>query len=190
MTSNTETKKLYIVLSQTGTVLSRLLKIFTHKEFNHSSISPFEDLHLLYSFGRLNAYNPFRGGFTTEGASFGTFKRFSETQVQVIELEVTREQYQNVCDTIDFMLNSDITYRYNIMGLLYAAFGKTYNSKNNYYCSEFVAMLLRKAEIPCAQSLGAIVHPVDFANMPEVKTVYRGKLREFSPDSSKVPQTA
>lgn len=173
-------RKVYIVLSQTGTVLSRLLKIVTKKQFNHSSISPHSDLHLMYSFGRLNAYNPFRAGFVTEGADFGTFKRFSETEVQVIELDVTEKEYEDICKTIDIMLNSDTTYKYNIVGLVYAAFGKSYRSKNSYYCSEFVTMVLRSSKVDAINSLPAIVHPVNFASMPGVRTIYRGKLREFA----------
>ncbi|MBQ3073847.1 MAG: hypothetical protein IJD19_04120 [Ruminococcus sp.] len=175
-----ETRKVYIVLSQTGTILSRLLKIFTKKQFNHSSISPYQDLHYMYSFGRLNAYNPFIGGFVTESADFGTFKRFSETEVQVIELDVTEKEYQDICKTIDIMLNSDVTYRYNVIGLVYAAFGKPYKRKNCYYCSEFVTMVLRQGNVDASNSLPLIVHPVNFASMPGVRTVYRGKLREFS----------
>ena len=54
-----QTRKVYIVLSQTGTVLSRILKLYTRSPYNHSSIALTEDLEVMYSFGRLNPYNPF-----------------------------------------------------------------------------------------------------------------------------------
>ena len=37
-------KKVYIVLSQTGTILSRILKLVTRAPYNHSSITLSEDL--------------------------------------------------------------------------------------------------------------------------------------------------
>ena len=37
--SEDQTRKVYIVLSQTGTVLSRILKLYTRAPYNHSSIA-------------------------------------------------------------------------------------------------------------------------------------------------------
>ena len=49
---NTTNKQLYIVISQTGTLLSRILKHITGAEYNHASISMSRDLEKMYSFGR------------------------------------------------------------------------------------------------------------------------------------------
>lgn len=43
-------KTIYIVLSQTGTVLSRVLRLFTRAEYNHVSIALDENLDYMYSF--------------------------------------------------------------------------------------------------------------------------------------------
>ena len=94
------TKKVYIVLSQTGTILSRILKLVTRAPYNHSSIALTEDLEVMYSFGRLNPYNPFRGGFVQESAHFGTFKRFKNTRVMVVEADVTEQAYGELCTRI------------------------------------------------------------------------------------------
>ena len=47
-------KKIYIVLTYTGTILSRIIKVFTKKEYSHVSIALDQDLKYMYSFGRLN----------------------------------------------------------------------------------------------------------------------------------------
>lgn len=39
-----QTRQLYIVLSQTGTLLSQLLKLITGAEYNHASLSVAADL--------------------------------------------------------------------------------------------------------------------------------------------------
>ena len=57
-----QNKQLYIVISQTGTLLSRILKQITGAEYNHASISLSRDLERMYSFGRRHPYNPFWGG--------------------------------------------------------------------------------------------------------------------------------
>ena len=61
-----KTDVIYIVLSHTGTVLSRLIKTFTRAEYSHVSISLDKNLEKMYSFGRINPYNPFYAGFVHE----------------------------------------------------------------------------------------------------------------------------
>lgn len=56
-------KEVYIVLTYSGTALSTLIKKFTKDEFAHVSIALDENLEEMYSFGRLNPYNPFNAGF-------------------------------------------------------------------------------------------------------------------------------
>ena len=91
---NTRNKQLYIVISQTGTLLSRILKALTGAEYNHASISLSEDLEEMYSFGRRYPYNPFWGGFVMESPHAGTFRRFSNTKVLVLSVTVSEEQYE------------------------------------------------------------------------------------------------
>ena len=79
MRAENQNKYVYIVISQTGTILSRILKVFTDREYNHASISLKDDLSVTYSFGRKHPYNPFLGRFVTESPDFGTFKRFANT---------------------------------------------------------------------------------------------------------------
>lgn len=77
-------KKIYIVLTHTGTVLSRMIKMYTKGNFSHISIALDKELNQMYSFGRLNPYNPFWAGFVHESIYNGTFKRFKNTQARSI----------------------------------------------------------------------------------------------------------
>ena len=86
-----EKKKIYVAVSQTGTILSRIVKWVTRDKYNHVSISLTEDLSDLYSFGRKNPYNPFRAGFVKESPTSGTFGRFYKTEAVIVELEVEGE---------------------------------------------------------------------------------------------------
>ena len=76
-------KKIYIVLTYTGTILSKIVKMYTRREFSHVSIALDEDLDQMYSFGRINAYNPFWAAFVQEGIDKGTFKRFKKTKTRI-----------------------------------------------------------------------------------------------------------
>ena len=174
-----ENKQIYIVMSQTGTVLSRFLKLVTRQAYNHASISLKEDLGEMYSFGRKNPYNPFWGGFVTESKDFGTFKRFYKTRVQVLALTVSAEKYQQIYDQLQQMLADPDRYHYNYWGLVFAAFHIPVTGTNRYYCSEFIRDLLKQYGIEGAERLSAVIHPNHFAALPGVQTVYCGLLQEF-----------
>ncbi len=177
-------RQLYIVVSQTGTLLSRLLKIITRAEYNHASISLDPRLTTMYSFGRLNPYNPFYGGFVEESPHFGTFKRFKNTRVVVLAVKINEEQYNEIHNKIQHMLYNRNKYHYNYLGLCMAAFRIHLALKNSFYCSEFVKHILETGGISGANELKPIVQPVHFFALP-VNTIYRGKLQEYSEHFSK-----
>ena len=169
----------YIVISQTGTLLSRLLKLVTKAEYNHASISLVPDLNTMYSFGRKNAYNPFLAGFVTESTRFGTFKRFSETRIVVLDIAVTEEQYQAIQRRISTMLTLKKHYHYNYLGLWLAGLRICYRRKRTFYCSEFVKDILAKQDITGVRQLHSIVQPIHFLSLPTARPVYTGLLRDF-----------
>lgn len=169
-------KKIYIVLSQTGTVLSRLLHFITKKPYNHSSLSLNPELTRMYSFGRRNAYNPVWAGFVKESPHFGTFKRFPKTEIAVLALDVSEEVYAKVESHMEEMFSRRKKLHYNITGLVLAAFHVHYKPQNCYYCSEFVREVLVENDIEGADRFEPIIHPVDFLSLPGATVVYRGKL--------------
>ncbi len=175
-----DNQQLYIVVSQTGTVLSRILKLITGAEYNHSSLALSRDLKLMYSFGRMNPYNPFYGGFVTESADFGTFKRFNNTKIMVLALDITENKHKQIGDMIDTMLAERKKYKYNYMGLVLAALGLVIKQKNRYYCSEFVREVLIKSDIEGANKLCGIIKPVQFMDIPHIREIYCGKLSDYA----------
>lgn len=170
----------YVVISQTGTILSRILRMITRREYNHASLSFCEDLNLMYSFGRKNPYNPFWGGFVKESASFGTFKRFSGTKVIVLRIETDEETYINMKSCVEKMATEPQNYKYNYFGLCIAALKIKFQRENCYYCSEFVRDMLIKFDIQGADKLHGIVHPMRFLELPNASTVYNGRLHDYS----------
>ncbi len=172
-------KPIYIVMSQTGTVLSRILKVLTHKDYNHASISLYDDLHIMYSFGRINPYNPFIGGFVKESADFGTFKRFGNTKIIVIKAYLSNAEFEKLDRLINLMQKNPKAYGYNYLGLYLAALKIPYRAQNKYYCSEFVKEILINHNVKGAKELKEIVHPMSFLNLPETQRVFEGRLKDF-----------
>ena len=67
-------KTIYIVLTDTGTLLSKAIGMYTRTDLNHASIAFDEQLTEMYSFGRKQRHNPFIGGFVKENAADGIFR--------------------------------------------------------------------------------------------------------------------
>ena len=173
----TANKNIYIVLTYTGTLLSKIIKLYTKKEFSHVSIALDQNLIRMYSFGRLNPYNPFVGGFIREGINKGTFKRFKKTQALILKLEVTEDQHMQIRSEIKKFIAKRKTYRFNILGLCYVLFNKKREKENYFYCAEFVKYLLQKANV--VEVLPNVIKPEDFIKIENKKTIYKGKLNEF-----------
>ena len=165
-----QNKQLYIVISQTGTLLSRILKQITGAEYNHASISLSRDLERMYSFGRRHPYNTF---------CTGTFKRFSETKVLVLSVSVTEEQHAELKEMLDVMWKRRRKYSYNYIGLCLAYFHVVWKQEDCYYCSEFVGELLTKSRVDGMEQLrSSIIQPMQFLRVPHT-LLYCGKLREY-----------
>lgn len=170
--------KIYIILTHTGTVLSRIIKKWTKDEFSHVSIALDEDLVQMYSFGRLHPYNPLWAGFVQEGVDIGTFRRFKNTEAFVYSIEVTQKQYICIRNEITKMQEHKKEYSFNIIGLLAVGFHKKIQPEHSFYCAEFVRYLLDTAGINVR--LPEIVRPEDFKYIEDYTVVYKGKLKKYN----------
>lgn len=170
-------KRIYIVLTYTGTMLSRIIKIYTRNEFSHVSIALDENLDQMYSFGRLKPYNPFIGGFVHEGIFIGTFNRFKKTTAAVYSTMVSDEQYEKIQNAIRNFERCKGEYKFNIIGLFGAGFNIKIQRKHALYCAEFVKYVLVKAMVE--NNLPDIVKPEDFRKLENIELEYKGRLREY-----------
>ncbi len=172
-------KDIYIVLSQTGTILSRIVNFFTHAEYCHSSISLDSRLCEMYSFGRMNPYNPVWGGLVRESPDYGTFKRFYKSTALLLRFSVEDEKYDEIKRALEDMYARRGEYGYNYLGLFLAAVNKKHVSKNRFYCSEFVHYIMSEHGVYDKALIPEIVHPIDFYKAFKDKEVYRGKISDF-----------
>ena len=177
MISNKKVRKIYIVLTHTGTILSRLIKYYTQEEFSHISIAFDENLDEMYSFGRRNAYNPFIGGFVREGIDFGTFKRFSNTKAAIYSFEVTDKQYKKIKKIVNKMERKKYLYKFNFIGLFAVSLNIKVSRQNHFYCAEFVKYLIDESKIEL--DLPQIVKPGDFIGLEGFELKYNGVLKNY-----------
>lgn len=171
-------KKIYIVLTYTGTILSKMVKMYTRREFSHVSIALDEDLKEMYSFGRRNAYNPFVAGFVHEGLDRGTFRRFKKTKTRIYSMQIPDEKYDKVVKIIDRIKSNKKDYDFNIIGLFAVAIHLKFRREKSFYCAEFVKYVLEQSKI--AKDLPELIQPEDFKNIEGLNVEYSGILREYN----------
>lgn len=171
-------KDIYLILTYTGTIPSKVIKGFTKDEFSHVSISLDIDMQEMYSFARLRKYNFFVAGFVHEKINEGTFKRFKNTKARIYRISVTEEQYDIIKNTIDKVWENKKKYKFNILGLCAVSIHKKVQREYYFYCAEFVKYVLEKALIKT--ELPDIVKPDDFKNIKGLEEIYSGYLRDYS----------
>lgn len=170
-------KDIYIVLTYTGTTLSGIVKFYTKEKYTHVSIGLDSKLKKLYSFGRLNPYNPLKGGFIKEDLDSGTFGRFKKTIAAIYSFKVTDEQYEKIENTIYNVRENKDKYKFNILGLFLVSVNKKLKREKTFYCAEFVKYVLETALNK--KFLPEIIKPMDFLEIENIELIYEGILRKY-----------
>ena len=170
-------KQIYIILTHTGTMLSKIIKGYTGDEYSHVSVALDSELKEMYSFGRLHPYNPFIAGFVHEYIDKGTFKRFKKTRTRVIELEISDEQYLKLKELIEKMQIKKEQYKFNLLGIVAAGFNRNRKKENYFYCAEFVKYAIEESDIHI--ELPELIKPESFKKMHVGKEIYNGLLRDY-----------
>ena len=88
--------KLYLVLTRTNTNLSKAIRFFTKRTYNHISLALDDRLDSLYSFGRRRPKNPFYAGFVREDIPKGFYHYFNDTTCIIYELTVSDLQWHRL----------------------------------------------------------------------------------------------
>jgi len=169
-------QKIYILVTDTGTLFTRMIKFFTRKPYNHASIAFDRDLKEIYSFGRKNPNNPFIGGFVKENIKEGLFR---DARCALYSLSVQEDEYQRMYHYIKKMEENKHLYKYNFMGLFWVLFNKGLDRKRAFFCSQFVASVLLKGKVVKFDKSTSLVRPHELLEIPDLEMVYEGYLSHY-----------
>jgi hypothetical protein len=170
-------KRIYILLTDTGTLFTRLIKLYTRKPYNHASIAFDAELSEVYSFGRKTAGNPFVGGFVREDIHSVLFNR---AHCAIYSLTVTKNQLRRMHLYIQEINEQKENFRYNLLGLLGIIVNKPVKREKAFFCSQFVASILKESSIltDCEKDL-SLIRPSDLPAAANFELVYEGKLKDY-----------
>lgn len=170
-------KKIYIILSYSGSIPSKIIKVFTHYKYSHVSLSLKNSVDVMYSFGRKKVNNPLDGGFIIEKKAGEFYKKFNKTKCIILELDINKEQYKKLLKVIKTYEKDIDIYRYDIMGLVLRVFNLKIKRKNYSVCTDFVRTILEESGIYKFEK--KFVKPIDFMNIPNKKIIYQGNLLNY-----------
>lgn len=170
-------KKGYILLTDTGTVLAKLIKFYTKKPFNHASITFDSELNEVYSFGRKSAANPFVGGFAKEDMKTNLF---NQANCAIYCFEGTEHQFERMQRYIKNIEAQEHQYRYNLLGLFGFILNKPIKRNKAFFCSQFVATVLKQGNLVEFEKPLALISPNDLKEVFKLHLVYQGKLKDYT----------
>lgn len=173
-------RKIYILLSHSGSILSKCINIYTKEPYTHVSIALDEGLSQLYSFGRLRPNNPLHAGFVREDIINGTYKRFPGTMCALYSLEIDKIQYKKLKKEIKIFYANGNKYNYNLIGLVGFMVNYPIERSHSYFCSQFVSSLLNNSGIMLIDKPTALTSPRDFRECSDLSLVYEGNLQTYS----------
>jgi hypothetical protein len=131
----------------------------------------------VYSFGRKSAKNPFIGGFVREDIDSVIFR---QADCAIYSLNITEAEFQKMYQYIQEIASEKEKYRYNFIGLFGVLFQKPIKRKNAFFCSQFVASVLKESKIiDCEDEDLSLVKPSDLTHLANFELLFEGALNDY-----------
>lgn len=172
-------KYVYVILTQTGTWVSRAIQFFTKAPYNHSSIAGDSKLEEMYSFCRYYKHRPLPAGFSQEHVNTCVFGMFAYIPCVVYRIPVSEEEYENYRSLISYFKKERDYYSFNLMGFVGGILHVPIHRKRKFVCSQFVAYVLRESGIYTFEKDLFLIAPDDFRRIPKAELIYEGNLRDY-----------
>lgn len=171
-------RSVYILLSRTRTILSRLIHAATGDGYTHVSIALDRDLTELFSFARRHSLTPLPAGLIQENLHTAIFARNGKSRCALYRIDVTDGQYDAIRNKVDAMLTERKAYKYSIIGLFLCKLDLVHERHRHLFCSQFVANLLQEVDTIELPKHPSLMRPIDFADMQGLECCYEGQLHE------------
>lgn len=116
-------KHIYILLTKTKSVPSRIIGLFTRATYTHVAIAFDDEPEIFYSFSRLRERFPLPGGLTTESPYSGFLGSHGESLCKLVCLEVSERAAERARMRVRRMMKSHSLFRYSLLGCIACRFG-------------------------------------------------------------------
>lgn len=173
-------KAIYILLTRTTSVPSRLIGRFTNDPYTHVSISFEDELPVMYSFARKYARLPLPAGLVKEQLDHGFYLSQKDSPCRLMKLRVPDAIYRRAKNRVADMYALRSEYSYSVLGLIMCKLDIAMEIPGRYFCSQFVGKVLSDSGALDLPKPPTLMHPYDFDGLAGVTPVFTGQIGELS----------
>ena len=160
-------RKIFILLLHFSDIGSLAMQYCTDFYYTHASIGLEEDMNTFYSF----VYK----GFLVEKLTYYAMKE-AKTACLLYEIEVKPDVYQQVREQLLAFKKQASVFSYTRIGLLLALLHLPFKWPGHYFCSQFVAEILKKSGAVRLNKRCCLCLPYDFTLLAEAKCCFEGSI--------------
>lgn len=170
---------IYLLLTRSSTVLSRMVYLVTGDRYTHLSVSFEPGLQPLYSSSRKNGETLFPAGPCQERFDRGYLSRHPQTPCALYELQVSDAVYARARAETEAIMANAGRYSFNILGLILLRLNIPWHRPGHYFCSQMVSEILQNSGALALPKDPVLMRPMDYTRMPQLTCVYQGRLGEL-----------
>src|SRR6056297_2561026 len=174
-----ERKSIYVILTRTKTLLSRLIQLVKKDMYTHAAISLDKDLTEMYSFGRRYTYLPFMGCLGIETIEAGIYKKQKSLPGVILEIKVNGWQYNKANQILEDFISNKENYKFHYAGLFDHILHREVKLVNKFLCSDFIYRILKSCGISELDTPENLVRPQNIFLGLSNKIIYEGDLKKF-----------
>ena len=172
-------KKIYILLTKSDTLVSRVIGLATNDTYTHASISFAPDLQPMYSFSRRFVHLPLPAGLRVEPLDTGFYQKYDRIPCALYELKVTDAVYAAAKTEVERMMQDAGHCPFNLIGLLLCRMRIPFHRENQYFCSEFVGEVLTRSHALAMPKVPSLMRPNDYTHLSQLVCLFEGRLNEL-----------
>lgn len=162
-------RKLYILLTRFPGKTAIAIHAMTGCYYTHASIGLEEDMNTFYSVvGK---------GLIVEKITRYVRPDREPFPCQLYELEVSEKVYASVKRLLEESVENKSLYQYSKLGVVLCLLRIPFRRKYHYFCSQYVAEILKDSQAAKLVKDSTLYYPGDFRRMPGVRLHFQGNLR-------------
>ena len=169
-------KSIYLLLTRSSSIPSRLIGVFTNEPFTHVSIAFDRELTSMYSFSRKYPALPLPAGLTEEHIDRGFYRKQNNIPCALLRMDVPDKIHARAETLVYNMFQHRDDYAYSLLGLLLCRLRIPFNIPNRYFCSQFVSTVLADSGALNLPKPASLMHPFDFCSLDSLQILYLGSL--------------
>ncbi len=165
------TKKVSILLTRFPDAGSRFVSFLTRYHYTHASIGLNEDQNTYYSF--------VNKGFRVEKVTRYIRPNWEPIPCQLYEIPVSDETYLHIKELLNSFTERKHSLQYTKFGVFLSLCRIRHKMENQYFCSQFVAEILKETRAAQLKKDPSLCLPKDLSRLSANTLIFQGTLPEM-----------